>query len=121
MHYKILNMYKINQKEIEATSEFKENLTFNKLPVTLTYSNNEVYINCKTITGTLTEMETFFNARGNHLCYFGGAKVRLWNKNSVRIDCLEDNILRVKIILLKAKKLKDDSNGPSIVRKTEKK
>lgn len=102
-------MYKINEAEILASPEFQKELTFGEFPVTLSLEEGEVYITCKTITGTLTEIETFFNDRGTHRCLFGGAKIRLWSKNAVRIDCLEDNIIQAKIILLKAKQLKHES------------
>lgn len=113
-------MYKIKEEEIRASPEYSEDLTFDGNPVTLSYLDGEVYISCKTIKGTLTEIETFFNDRGVNRCFFGGAKIRLWTKKSVRIDCLEDNILKAKIILLKAKTLKYESDRQSgIGRKTK--
>lgn len=80
-------------------------LTFGGHPVEFKVIDDEVYITCKGVTGTLTQVENFLKQRGtNHK--FGKSKIRFWRNGMVKIDCLEDTKTKISNLAFHAKKLK---------------
>lgn len=84
-----------------------EDITFNGYPVTLEYRDGEVYINCKGVTGTLSDMHKYYKDKSKLTKRFGQSKIRCWHKGLVKIDCLEDTDEQGTKIYELAKKLKD--------------
>lgn len=86
-----------------------ENLTFGGYPVEFKVVDNEVYITCKGVTGTLTQVNNFFKGRGtNHM--FGQSKIRSWRDKMIKIDCLQDTRSQMKYLQTHAKQLKNGQN-----------
>jgi len=86
-----------------------EDLTFGGHPVEFEVKENEVFITCKGVTGTLTQVNNFLKGRGqNHK--FGQCKIRFWKDRKIRIDCLEDTKVQMKHLQAYAKQLKDGNN-----------
>ena len=86
-------------------------ITFNGFPVTFEAIDGEIFISCKGVTGTLSDVDRFFNSKSKHARRFGTSKIRLWNKGFVKIDCLEDTLEKGKEIFNYAKKLKDEQTN----------
>lgn len=84
-------------------------LTFNDYPVTMEYKDGEVFITCKSVTGTLTQGHEFLNKSKykKHRYYFGDSKIRSYPNKMVKIDCLTDTLEQFTLIYEQAQKLKD--------------
>jgi len=85
----------------------KDIITFNSYPMDFKLVGDEVFITCKNVTGTLTQIEKFRNNKLNRRCYFGECKVRNWRNKMVKIDCLEDTREKIELIYKHAKEIKD--------------
>jgi hypothetical protein len=74
-------------------------ITFGNYPVEFSIKDDEVYISCKGVVGTLSQVEGFIKDKFKKLRhYFGKSKIRHWHKGLVKIDCLEDT--EEKVILI---------------------
>lgn len=81
--------------------------TFNDYPVTFSMGpNDEVYVDCKGVKGSLSESEAFLNRDGDDGEYsFGIAKITRI-KNIVHVDCLSDTIKKFEYLVKKARQFK---------------
>ena len=92
--------------------ETQKELTFGGYPVTMELIDDEVYITCKGVTGSLEEGDNFLNGPKNKKYYFGVAKIRKTSDKVVKIDCLEDTKEQFILIYKQAKQFKDEyGNG----------
>lgn len=85
-----------------------EQLTFGGFPVEFERRDDEVYVHCKGVVGTLSQAEEFINDKLNRRHYFGTSKIRNWRNNQIRIDCLQDSRNKFNEILNKAKQFKNE-------------
>lgn len=85
-----------------------EKLTFGGYPIELKYKNGEIYIHCKNIVGTLSQIEAFINDTSNKRHYFGNCKIRRWRNHKIKIDCLEESNRNFKEVYNKIKKIKNE-------------
>ena len=84
-----------------------EQLTFGGESITLSYVNGEVFITCKELVGTLTQIEGFMNELNGKRHYFGDCKIRQWRGNIIKIDCLQDTRQNFNYLYKQTKLFKD--------------
>lgn len=70
---------------------------------------DEIYIKCKNVTGTLTQVLAFKNKKNNGLIFsFGKAKIKSVDKSLVQVGCLTDSRKKINEIINHCKKLRDE-------------
>lgn len=85
-------------------------LKFAGYPITLEQINDEIFINCKGLTGTLSQVEEFLSDINNKRHYFGKAKIRRWRNAQIRIDCLIDDYSQFIYLYEQVKQFKNGQN-----------
>lgn len=88
----------------------KVELTFGGYPVDFKVVNGEVYITCKGVTGTLTQVQAFLSdkqMRKQHK--FGKSIIKPIRGKMVKIDCLRDKKRQMKALRDYAIKLKSNN------------
>jgi len=80
-------------------SKKHDNLTFGGHPIYSEEIDGVIYIEVKGVKGTLTEIESFINAKDRLIRYFGDSKIRNWEKGQIRIDCLTEEKKIVKKLI----------------------
>lgn len=90
-------------------------MTFGGFPVEIKFQDDEVFVTCKGVTGTLTQARHFLKRKGNlNKYYFGESRIRMRPDKRVRIDCLEDSFRQFTFIYEQAEKLKHEYTNSGI-------
>lgn len=88
--------------------ETQKEMTFAGYPVTMELIDDEVYVTCKGVTGSLEQGHAFLNGSKNDKYYFGAAKIINTPNKKVKIDCLEDKKEQFIYIYKQAKQFKNE-------------
>ncbi len=83
-------------------------LTFGGYPVEFTKQDGEIYITCKGVTGTLTQIEKFLKKKSKTRYKFGNSNIRSYPKKIIRIDCLFDTKQQIEFLYKQAQQLKNE-------------
>jgi hypothetical protein len=94
--------------------ETQREMTFAGYPVTMELIDDEVYVTCKTVTGSLEQGHAFLNGSKNKTYYFGDSKIVNTTNKKVKIDCLEDTKEQFIYIYKQAKQFKDEYGNSEI-------
>lgn len=84
-----------------------DEITFNGHPVTMDLIDDEVYITCKGVVGTLSQAKEYIENKKHGKFYFGEARIRNYPDKKVKIDCLIDDYSKILQIYKQAKQLKN--------------
>ena len=86
-------------------------MTFNDYPVTFKMGpDNDVYVFCKGVLGTLSEGEEFLRHKSKKDGYTFGGRPIVQVDNMVQIDCLTDTKKQFKNIAKLAREFRDKEN-----------
>jgi hypothetical protein len=88
--------------------ESQREMTFAGYPVTMELIDDEVYVTCKSVTGSLEQGHAFLNGSKREKYYFGNSRIVNSSNNKVKIDCLEDTKEQFIYIYKQAKQFKNE-------------
>jgi len=88
--------------------EADKELTFGGFPVEMELIDDEVYVTCKGVTGSLTQAEKYLENKKGEKFYFGESRIRNYPNKMVKIDCLIDSLENFLQIYEHAKKFKNE-------------
>lgn len=91
--------------------ESKEKMTFAGHELIFTKLEDEVYIECKNVIGTYSDIMAFKNRTSVTGVYqFGNAMAKQRGRNFIQVGCLMDSLAKVDEIIKNCEKLKKESN-----------
>jgi hypothetical protein len=88
--------------------EVEKKLTFAGYPVTMELIDDEVYVTCKGVTGSLSQATAYLEKKKKEKYYFGESRIRSYPDKMVKIDCLMDTFGKFLEIYEQAKKFRDE-------------
>jgi len=83
-------------------------LTFGGHPVKMELIDGEVYVTCKGVIGTDTQIKKFLKNKSGGRYKFGESSIKCYPNKIVRIDCLSDTKEQIKFLYEQAQLLKDE-------------
>ena len=83
-------------------------LTFGGYPIEMELIDDEVYVTCKGVTGTASQIKTFLKNKSGGRYKFGDSSIKCYPNKIVRIDCLSDTKEQIKFLYEQSQKLKDE-------------
>lgn len=81
-------------------------LTFGGYPIEMELIDGEVYVTCKGVIGTDTQIKKFLKNKSGGRYKFGESSIKCYPNKMVRIDCLSDTKEQIKFLYEQAQLLK---------------